>query len=209
MRYVVARKGGKSRKRVGGTADYIIPIGILALGALIANKFGLFTFLSSGSSSTPPPGYGTPGAVTAPGLPTTTDMGKLTLEASDAIDAALQAADANTLTSPWLPNMYQANPTDASIDLATAQNLFQNILDADGGFWSSGDFGPILGDFQAVVGNQTDISFVSYICQQQKGKPLDDFLLQTNTFGNGGGSGPGNMVLLWAFVQWVQSLPIN
>lgn len=213
MRYTVSRC--KSR-RVGDSADYILPIGLLIGGGIVVyeilNKLGI-----TGGSSVDPAllakysaaqgGTNTTGAnVQSPGLAPTTNMASLALEASDAIASAVQGANQNTQTSPFLPYLYQQNPTEATIDETTATNLFQNVLDADGGLFSSGDFTGILADFQAVVGNQVDISFVSDICQQQKNTDLMSFIMQNNTFGNSGGQGD-NVILVWTFVQWVLTLP--
>jgi hypothetical protein len=209
MRYTVSKKNKGRTRRIGGTADYIVPLGIVGLGAFVVYKL-----FNGGLLGAPPidpkvlAQYGTQGSVTAPGLNPTTNMDSLNLEAQMAIQKAVQAANANSDTSPFLSGMYLANPANASIDQTTAQNLYQNLLDNDGGFFQSGNFTGILGEFQAVVGNQTDISFVAYQVEQGKGKNMMDWIMQSSTYGNSAGNGD-NQILVWQFVQWVLSLPQN
>lgn len=92
------------RGKVNGTADYIVPLGIVGLGALIAWKFGLFT--------TPAPTGG--GAGNKATTTTTT-----TAAATNDVAAAQAANVVQSLSNSQiagiasqLTNLFNANPID-------------------------------------------------------------------------------------------------
>jgi hypothetical protein len=95
--------------------------------------------------------------------------------------------------------LYDNNPGDVSIDASTAQNLWNNVKDGVG--WFTNDMSSLQGQFNAVVGSQTDISYVASLCMQDKNKTLGDYMY-SNFYSY-------QPVILKNFIQWASSLPIN
>lgn len=95
--------------------------------------------------------------------------------------------------------LYDNNPGDVSIDAATAKNLWSNVKDCVG--WFTNDMSSLQGQFQAVVGNQTDISYVASLCMQDYGKMLGDYMYSSFY--------SYQPVVLKNFIQWGMSLPTN
>lgn len=96
-------------------------------------------------------------------------------------------------------SLYDNSPGDVSIDSNTASNLWENVKDGVG--WFSNDMSSLQGQFQAVVGNQTDISYVASLCLHDKGKMLGDYM-----YANFYASQP---IVLMNFIKWGMSLPTN
>lgn len=95
--------------------------------------------------------------------------------------------------------LYDNSPGDASIDASTAKNLLSNVKDTSG--WFSDDMGALQGQFQTVVGNQTDISYVASLFMQDQGAMMGDWL--STKFHS------KQPVILMNFIKWGASLPIN
>lgn len=117
----------------------------------------------------------------------------------------------------WMTaDLYNSSPSDVSIDEATATNLFNNVNAATGTqvlgvLLNTGDMTGIQSDFQNVVGNKTDISYVSYIAQQKTGNSLGDIFSLTKNFYNAivGVSGKENIEMMADFLDWANTLPVN
>lgn len=98
----------------------------------------------------------------------------------------------------WSTSLYDNNQSAASINSNTASNLWQNVKDCKG--WFSNDMSKLQGQFDQVVGNQVDISFVSRKCYDEKGKDL--FMYLAYTFDD-----QDNEFYLVNFIKWGNSLP--
>jgi hypothetical protein len=186
-----------TRKKMGSTADYIIPL--VVLGAIGLGGYYVYQKLFGSS-----PGPALPGpAASSP-------VGQSVQTAFTGLAAYLKAREtAGAASDCFTSYLYKADPSNASIDQATAQALYANIHAAAGGWFTHGNFQGILEDFQAVVGNQTDISFVALMFEQQDGKDMLNYILNTSTFGNNSNPDGNNYALVWAFVQWAISLPLD
>lgn len=163
------------------------------------------------------------GLVKSAGEGIVTGIGDLTgSNQAYAIDDAFSARidpywKGNTWISWMTPSVYLGDPGSASIDNTTAENLYNNVKDAMGTTIlnvniTSGDFSGIKQDFSNVIGNKTDISYVSYICQQKDGKSLGDMITEPGSgFYNNhvGSSGKENLQLVAEFLEWANSLPLN
>jgi hypothetical protein len=195
------------KKKISGFADYIIPLAVVGVGWYVLNELGVFgsssgagTGLSIANNST---------GITLPGGPSPAQTAT-NLSALDALDAYVKVRNAqNPPQDCFTSYLYKADPSNASISMATAQALWQNIHDAAGTWFTQGDFTGIQADFQAVVGNQTDISMVASLFEQNDGKDLWYYILNGSTFNNSGGAEQNNIQQVAAFVQWCTSLPVD
>lgn len=133
----------------------------------------------------------------------------------DGINSVLQTpvSQENQDAMTWLDNwgkqnvnggflsssLYDNSPGDASIDAATANNLLTNVKNTSG--WFSDDMSALQGQFQSVVGNQTDISYVSSLFMHDQNAMMGDWL--STKFHS------KQPVILMNFIKWGQSLPTN
>jgi hypothetical protein len=138
-------------------------------------------------------------------------------QASDSYSARIDNYWKGSTWVNWMTSdLYNANPTDVSIDEATAMNLYNNVRSAEGSSLFGvtiyeGDMTGILTDFQSVVGNKTDISYVSFIANQQSGQNLGQIFQDVNNFYNNkvGTSGEMNVQMMAEFLDWANGLPVN
>jgi hypothetical protein len=195
------------RKKISGTADYIIPLAIVA--GVVGIGYAVYSWLTGGSSGS---GGGLPSAANSainnlmasspPATQTATMMTGTQLDAwyQTQVDA----------TNPFLQNMYSANPSCATITVAIANDLFSTMYTAAnaGAFFKpTPDMTGILSQWQQYVKNQCDASFVANQCMQQAGTNLWAFMEKYFENDQTGSSGQTNAAMLWAFVQWVAALP--
>lgn len=96
-------------------------------------------------------------------------------------------------------SLYDNSPGDVSIDSNTASNLWGNVKDCVG--WFTNDMSSLQGQFAAVIGNQTDISWVAALCMQDKNKMLGDYMYQSFY--------AYQPIVLMNFIKWGSSLPTN
>jgi hypothetical protein len=198
--FVMAKK-----KKVAGFENYILPLFGVGVGLYILNELGLF-----GPST--PGGFSIPGNSTGIALPGAPSAAQTTanLSAMDSLDAYIKVRNAqNPPQDCFTSFLYKADPSNASISPATAQALWQNIHDAAGTWFSVGNFTGIQADFQAVVGNQTDISMVAQLFEQNDGKDMWFYILNPSTFNNQGNPEQNNLQQVAAFVQWATALPVD
>jgi hypothetical protein len=195
------------RKKISGFADYIIPLGVVGLGVFVLYKLG---FLGNSGSGL------TPGS-------TPTPLANMFNGGTPQQASNMQAnAGTNITAQTWLNNyaqtrgqdcftgaLYLANPGDALIGTGDAQTLYSLIHSQAGTWFSTGDFTGVLAAFQNVVGNQTDVSAVGNLFQQNDGKDLFQYITQGNTFANGMNEAANNMQLVQQFVQWCIGLPVT
>lgn len=211
----------RSRAKVSGTADYIIPVAVVIAGGVglwylwknvlepLSNLGGSLFSLKTGTLVQTPAG---PVGISASG-PT----------GSSATGAGQEPAIQNNITAlQWLTNyyngrgnpptdcftsaLYAANPGNALIGAGDAQNLFNLIHSQAGNWFTVGDFTGIQAAFQNVVENQTDISYVASLFESANGMDLFTYITQGNTFGNGMNPAANNLQLVQQFVQWALSL---
>lgn len=180
------------KQKIAGGADYIIPIGILIAGYIILNKLGVF---GSGSGA-------------GPGQSSSTATQQQTLSITDTLDNAAQAlGNAN----PLFPNMYNANNNCVSISSDQANSLWADIYAAsDPGIFLSGknaDLSGVLAQFQQVVQNQCDVSYISALSVDNYGDTLWDFMRKFFFNDSTGTSGQTNIQMAQAFYNWAVSLP--
>lgn len=195
-----------AKKGVGGTADYIIPLGVVGLGGFFMYKLGLFG--SSGAGS----GLGT-------NLQTAASNVATNLGVQTPVSAQNQLAN-NISAQQWLNSynstrgqdcftnaLFVANPGGAQLGAGDAQTLWQLIHSQAGTWFSAGDFTGIQAAFENLVENQTDISEVAALFQANDGMDMFGYITQSNTFGNGLNAEGTNMQLVQQFVQWALALP--
>lgn len=189
-----------SRKKVSGTSDYIIPLGIVGLGIFALYKLGLL---------------GNSGSGLAPGSSPSLISSSTNLTTGAQPTNQEQNLSANVTAQTWLNNyaqtrgqdcftnaLYMANPANATLGAGDALTLF-NLIHSQAGTWfSTGDFTGILEAFQNVVNNQTDVSFVANYFQNNNGMDLFAYITQASTFANGMNEAGNNMQLVMQFVQW-------
>jgi hypothetical protein len=194
-----------AKRKVSGAADYIIPVGVVALGVWGLYKLGIFG--GSGSGLTP--------GSTPPVLANLFNGGTSAQPANQT-----QNLSSNITAQTWLNNysqtrgqdcftnaLFVANPGNALLGAGDAQTLYHLIKSQSGYWFSSGDFTGILAAFQNLCENQTDISEVAAIFQTNTGKDMFDYITQGDTFANGENEAGNNMQLVQQFVQWAISLP--
>jgi hypothetical protein len=197
----------KSRK-MAGTADYIIPLGIIGLGVFVMYKLGLFSPSGAGS-----------------GLTTTLTTAASNVATSLGIQTPVSTVNqlANNISAQtWLNNYNQtrgqdcftnalwlSNPAGAQLGAGDAQTLWALVHSQAGTWFSDGDFTGILAAFDNLVQNQTDISEVANIFQTQDSMDFFGYITQSNTFGNGMNPEGNNFQLVQQFVQWAIALPIS
>jgi hypothetical protein len=205
----------RAKRKVSGAADYIVPLAVVGLGAAVLYKFGFFDLFSSGSGSgsgSGSPGLLSPGGALSPqSSPTVVQQSTLSLD--DAVVAFIKAQP--TATSPLLSTLYQTSPSGATIDQATATSLWSDLKTAKSGsgflslFVDRPDMSPILGQFQAVVQNAIDVSWVATLCQNETSQTLQDWLFNSFAGDNTGTSGQTGMQMLANFVYWAFTLPTD
>jgi hypothetical protein len=182
-----------AKKKVGSiTTDIIMVAAVLGVGFYLVKTY-ILDPLNKDKGATSPgsqPGQGT----------SQTDKSVLSTITQQASVAQAQ--------NPFYGTMYQMSPGDASIDANTANNLWgvvtanvTNYDDTDYLPQGRSNFSAVWNAFQSVVGNQVDISFVAYICQQQQQQDLLSFI-QSNYTGADG-------LVIQQFIAWVNALPIQ
>jgi hypothetical protein len=205
----------KGARRVSGTADYIIPLGVIGLGVFALYKLGL---IGSGATGGPASGL-------AQKLSTAGSSMANTLATSTGVQVPIAETNqlANNITAQtWLTSyyntrgqdcftnaLYVANPGNALLGPGDAQTLYSLIHSQAGTWFSAGDFTGIQAAFQNLVQNQTDISEVAALFQANDGMDMFEYITQGNTFGNGQNPQGNNFQLVQQFVQYAIALPVT
>ena len=161
-----------ARKKVSGSADYIIPLAIVVGVGALGYAVYQFFFGSSTSSGTGPAGALNTAVNNAfASSPPATQTG--TMMTATALDAWYQTqVDA---TNPFLQNLYSANNACPTITIAIANDLFSTLYTAAnaGAFFKpTPDMSGILTQWQQYVKNQCDVSFIANQCMEQFGDEL-------------------------------------
>jgi hypothetical protein len=214
----MARK--KKMGDLGSTLSTVLTIAVVAGVAYVGYnvyKNG-FTWL-----------FGTPGPPGSPGtgtVPSSSPIAQALNPSSSSAPATQQTAVSMTVletfynqqppaTNPFQVALYTNNPAAATITQAQATTLWADTLSAGNGtgflslFTDQPDMSPVLQEFQYVVQNGADISFVSTVCMAAKGMDLGAYMFQE--FGNdkAGTSGVTNSQLLQNFIYWAFALPTD
>jgi hypothetical protein len=201
----------RKKKGIAGAADYIIPIAVVLGGTYVIYRIGQSIGLwGQGTGSGLAPGSSPsliqnltgPGAVLAPAT-----LNQLTdnVTAQTWLNNYAQTRGQDCFTSA----LYKANPGNATLGPGDAQTLY-NLIHSQAGTWfSDGDFTGVLAAFQNVVENQTDVSFVASLFEQNDNKDLFTYITQAGTFANGTNPSHDNMQLVQQFVQWCLGLSVS
>lgn len=187
-----------ARKKISGTADYIVPLAVVGLGIFALYKLGI---IGSGSGS---------GGGLLPGssnVTPTSPAGQAAIATQTTVEQWISGNPGNFLTA----DMYNANPDDASIDQTDATSLYSDVwVASDPGFFvHNPDFSGVLANFQATAKNQTDISFVSETMYAAQGIDLATCLAQNFYSAKVGTSGKSQIQMVWDFIAWGISLPAS
>ena len=171
-----------TRKKMGGTADYIIPAAVVGLGIWGLNKLGIFGGGGSGLDPNSSP------------KPLTVALNNASPMQSANMGANLSS---NISAQTWLnnygktrgqdrftPALYNANPGNILIGPGDAIALYHLVRSNAGTWFSTEDFTGILAAFQNVVDNQTDMSYVATFFQNNVGD-MFNYITQASTFRRG------------------------
>ena len=189
------------RKKVSGTADYIIPLAVVGLGVFVLYKMGLIGGNSGGGG----------GGLLPSAQSSSTATQQATLVTLDTLQAFYNAQPA--ATNPFSPDLYDNNPDCPSITSTQAQSLWSDIVTAYNGsgfislFKANPDMSPLLGQFQAIVQSACDISLVATLCENATGDDLGTYLFNSFSNDQTGSSGQTNMQMLNNFMKWAFALP--
>jgi hypothetical protein len=213
-----------TRKKVGGVLDNITTLVTLAavgiggyyLYNLFKNAGGLIKniFSVTGGGTLVQTPIGPLGiASDMPNVPANTPAGSEPVMLSNIAALTWLTTYYNNRGNPptdcFCNALYLAVPTNVQIGAGDAQNLFA-LLHAQAGTWfTDGDFTGILPAFQAVVANQTDVSYVASLFQTANNMDLFTYITQGSTFGNGLNPAANNLTLVQQFVQWALALPTS
>jgi hypothetical protein len=194
------------RKKVSGTADYIIPLAIITAVGIGIYYIWQDLFGGSGGGSGPASAVNKAlnNATASSPLPTQVS----TVQTSTALDAWYNTQQ--DATNPFLPTLFDTG-SDCSVladniagdlwaDLYTASN-------ADAFFKPSPDLSNILTEWQKYVQNQCDVSFIASNCQQQTSDTLWNFMVKYFVNDSTGTSGQTNAQMFYNLVLWVSALP--
>jgi hypothetical protein len=190
-------------KKMAGASDYIIPMAVVGLGVFALYKLGI---LGGGSG-----GGGLATVLSPSSSPPATQQA--TIITDDTITTFYNGQP--TATNPFQVDLYNSDPTAATITQAQATTLWAGVLSAYNGagflswFKAEPDMSPVLQEFQIIAQNGVDVSFVSTVCMADKGVDLGTFMF--NGFANDqtGTSGITNIQMLSNFVYWAFSLPTD
>lgn len=198
------------RKKISGSADYIIPLGILAFvgigGYLLWQKL-----FGSGS------GGGLPGPLAAANTAINNAAGSSSAATQTATAVTTTSLDAwyngeQDATNPFLANLYNADNSCPGIAANVAQDLWASLYtaaNAEAFFKPTPDMSPILGQWKQFVTNQCDVSFIASLCAAQTGYTLWGFMEKYFANDQTGSSGQTNVTMLYNLIQWVAALPLG
>ena len=195
---------------MGGSADYIIPLVVLT-GVGVGIYFLWNKLFGSGSGS----GSGLPSPLAAANSAINNAMSSSPPAAQKASMVTSTTLDAwygtqNDATNPFLPNLYNADPSATTLSVAVGQDLWTTLYTASNAtafLKPTPDLSTIQTQWQQYVQSQLDVSYISTFCETTTGTDLWTFLNQYFDSDQTGSSGQTQVTMLWALVQWVASLP--